>query len=384
MTIVKEAFLMNKKGLYGIIAVIVVIVVIAAAAAVIFYKPSTSSTTTPPPTPISMSVSTSTSVAVTGQSITYYAFITGGNASKVVFNFGDGTTGIATYLSGNEYTVAHSYTYPGKYLITVNATVGNRYISNLNNIDEISISPSSISASLASEMTVPSIFTSKQIYTQNSNVTLLGSIMEPPTAINWTIGYYIWNFGDGKTYTGFAILNVSSGTFLPSNISHTYSIPGIYTVKLGVITFNASNYVAKNYTINGYNYSYYPLSELQSIVSSGNYNNNTHQETLIITSPGEIAQIQNTTVFSSNPNVITVAEMAPGGPITLDPATEYYTASYEIVQNNDIYITRYVTNEKYRVFMDLLMSPSSHGLAGCWSERVYVRLGVVVGTMSDD
>ncbi len=316
---------MNKKILYAVIAVIVVIILVVAVLEVVTVKPSPSPTAT-------MTVSTSSLSATVGQSITCYAYISPA-PSKVVFNFGDGTTGTATHLTGNEYTVSHTYSFPGEYLVTANATVNGKYLTNLNSIDEITVVPNTVTAAVASMLTVPSIITSKPIYPEGSNVTLTGSVLEPPTATNWTIGYYIWNFGDGTSYTDYAIWNTSSGTSLPDSVSHVFSTQGIYPVTLGVITFNATNYVPTTYISNGINYTYYPLSDLKSILSSGTYYNNTYVNTILINATGQTAQLKNTTIKSSNPNEITDVEIAPGGPITLDPATEYYTASYEVDQN---------------------------------------------------
>jgi len=319
---------MNKKLLYSIIAVVIVIILVAAVLVVVT-KPSTTTTTTT----ASISVTVSSPIASVGEKITFYAFITGGTPSKVIFNFGDGTTGIATLLTGDEYVINHAYNSPGKYLIIANATVNGRYINNMNSIYQLTITPSNVSPLIASEITSSSIITSKQIYSVNTTVNLTGTTLEPPTATNWTIGYYIWSFGDGVSHIDPALLNTSSGNFMPDYISHIYNTPGIYTVTLGVITFNATNYVPSNYTLNGNVYTYYPLSDLASILRGNQYYNSTYMSTLLVTAVGQTANIINTTVTSTNPGVITVIEIAPGGPITLDPASEYYTASYEIVQN---------------------------------------------------
>jgi ABC-type transport system substrate-binding protein len=329
---------MNKKILYSVIAVIVVIIVIVA---VLVVTITPTKVVTPPAKP-TMTVSTSTIFATVGQSVTCYAFITGGTPSKIVFNFGDGVTGNATLLTGNEYTVSHSYTSPGKYLVIANATVKGTLLNNLNSIDEVTVIPPTVTAAEASELTTPSIITSSPIHSEGSNVVLTGSTLEPPTAVNWTIGYYIWKFGDGTSHTDYAIFNTSSGSFLPDTVSHVFSTSGIYPVNFGVITFNATKYVPSNYTVNGNLYTYYPVSDLTSILS-GTYFNNTYVSTIFINATGQTALLKNTTVVSKNPSEITYVEVVPGGPITLDPATEYYTASFEVDQN--IYETLVAYNE---------------------------------------
>ncbi|MEM3237721.1 MAG: ABC transporter substrate-binding protein [Thermoplasmata archaeon] len=310
---------MNKKALYAVIAVVVVIVLVVAVLEVI---PTSSSA--------SMTVSTSTTTATVGQSITFAAFISGGTPSSVVFNFGDGNTGTATHLSGNEYTVTHSYSSAGKYLVTATATVNGKTADNMKSINEISVTPASVSPTVASEITVPSIITSTQIFAPGSTVSLTASTLQPPTATNWTIGYYIWNFGDGSTSTNYTVFNTSSGNFMAGTVNHLYSTAGIYTVTLGVITFNATNYVPKTYTSYGINYTYYPVSELSSILSSGQYQNTTYMSTIVVNST---AQLLKTSAPHTNPSEITVTEVVPGGAYSFDPAIDYETVGFEEIMN---------------------------------------------------
>ncbi|MGC8496662.1 MAG: ABC transporter substrate-binding protein [Thermoplasmata archaeon] len=308
---------MNKKALYAVIAVIVVIILVVAVLEVM------------PSSAASMTVSTSSTNAIAGQSITFAAYISGGTPSKVTFNFGDGTTGTATHLSGNEYTVTHTYSSAGKYLVTAIATVNGKNLNNMQSIDEITVTPSTVNPSLASEITVPSIATSTQIISPGSAISLTALTLQPPTATNWTIGYYIWNFGDGSTHTNYAIFNTSSGTFMADNISHLYNTAGIYVVTLGVITFNATNYSPTTYTTNSINYTYYPVSDLSTILSSGQYQNTTYITTIVVNSTAKLL----TTTSIANPNVITNAELVPGGAYSFDPAICYESVGMEIIQN---------------------------------------------------
>jgi len=309
---------MNKKILYAIIAVIVVIILIVAVLEVM------------PSSAASMTVSLSSTTATVGQNLTFAAFISGGIPSKVVFNFGDGATGTATLLSGNEYTVTHSYSSAGKYLVTATATVNGKTLNNMQSIDEISVTPASVNPTLASEMTSPTIITSSQIVSPGSTILLTASILEPPTATNWTIGYYIWNFGDGNSHMNYTVLNSSSGNFMASNISHQFSSAGIYAVTLGVITFNATNYVPLNYTINGNVYYYYPLSDLASILSNGQFQNTTYITTIVVNST---AKLLKTSAPSTNPSEINVVEVVPGGPYSFDPAVDYDISGGEVIEN---------------------------------------------------
>ncbi|MGC8630063.1 MAG: ABC transporter substrate-binding protein [Thermoplasmata archaeon] len=309
---------MNRKILYAIIAVVIVIVLIVA---VLEIMPSPTAT---------MTVSVSSTTATVGQSLTFAAFISGGTPSRVVFNFGDGTTGTAKLLSGNEYTALHSYSSAGKYLVTVTATVNGKTLNNMQSIDEISITPASINPTVASEITLPSIISQTQIVAPGSTLSLTASTLQPPTATNWTIGYYIWNFGDGHTTTNYTVLNTSSGNFMPANISHVFSNPGIYAVTLGVITFNATNYIPYNYTLNGNVYDYYPLSDLASILSGGQYFNSTYISTIVVNST---AKLLKTTMPVTNPNEIIVTEVQPGGAYSFDPGIDYEVVGYEIITN---------------------------------------------------
>jgi ABC-type transport system substrate-binding protein len=312
---------MNKKILYAVIAVIVVIILVVAVFVVVVMPSSVTPT---------MTVSVSSSTASVGQSLIFSAFISGGTPSKVIFNFGDGSTGTATHLTGNEYTITHSYSSAGRYLVTANATVNGKYIDNFKSINEVSVVLANVNTSLATEITDPSIITSSQIVSPGSTVFLTASTLEPPTAANWTIGYYIWSFGLGATYPNSTIYNTTSGNFMTGTISNTYSSTGIYLVTLGVITFNDTNYVASNYTINGNVYTYYSPSDLSSILTSRNYFNTTYVITLVVNST---AQLLKTTAPLTNPSEISVTEVVPGGAFTFDPAIDYESVGMEIIAN---------------------------------------------------
>ncbi len=313
---------MNKKVIYGLIAVVIIIILIFAVLEVVVLPTST--------TP-KLTVSVTPSTGSVGQNLTFAAFVSGGTPSNVVFNFGNGVTGKATYLTSNEYTVTYSYSSAGRYLVTANATVNGKQANNLKSISEVSITPASVSPSVASEITAPSIIISSQIISPGSTISLSASTLQPPTAANWTIGYYIWNFGDGTSNVNATIFNTSSGNFMAASISHVYSNPGIYAVTLGVITFNATNYIPTTYTRNGINYTYYPVSDLASILSSsGNYYNNTYIVTIVVNSE---AQLLSTTVPLTNPNEIVLTNIASGGAFSFDPAITYDGIDFEVIFN---------------------------------------------------
>ncbi|MGC8630061.1 MAG: ABC transporter substrate-binding protein [Thermoplasmata archaeon] len=310
---------MNKRAIYGLIAIIVVIILIVAVLEVL---PSSSTAT--------MTVSSSSATVSVGDNVTFTAFISGGTTSKVLFNFGDGVTGIASHLTGNEYTVTHSYKYAGKYLVTANSTVNGKYINNMKSILEVTVTPATVNPTLASEITLPSIIMNTQLISSGTNLSISASILQPPTATNWTIGYYILNFGDGSKSVEYTLLNNTSGNFMPWTTSHIFSVNGIYPITLGVITFNNTSYVPSNYTLNGNVYSYYPLSDLQTILSSGQYENSTYVVTIVVNST---ANLLKNTVPNTNPNQITVTEIVPGGPFSFDPAVDYESVGEEILMN---------------------------------------------------
>jgi ABC-type transport system substrate-binding protein len=314
----EEMKYMNKRAIYAVIAVIVVAILIIAVLEVM------------PSATASMSVSSSSVSVLVGDNVTFTAFISGGTPSKVTFNFGDGNTEVATHLTGNEYTITHSYRYAGEYLVTANATVNGKYISNLQSIVEVTVTPATVNPTIATEITLPSIITSTQIISPGTNISLSASILQPPTATNWTVGYYIWSFGNGAKSVNYVVLNTTSGNFMPWTTSHMFTNAGIYPVTLSVITFNNTSYVPSNYTLNGNVYSYYPLSELQSILSGGQFENNTYVATIVVNTTAQLLKI---TAPNTNPNQITVTEIVPGGPFSFDPAVDYESVGEEILMN---------------------------------------------------
>ncbi|MGC8619901.1 MAG: ABC transporter substrate-binding protein [Thermoplasmata archaeon] len=322
---------MEKRSIYALIAIIIVIVIIIAAISIVVF-PSKKTTTTSKPS-LSLSISSSAIFTSVGQQVSFTAFVTGGTPSNVTINFGDGSTYLATYSSSiGGYPATHVYNLPGKYLVTVSTNYEGYTFNNYANIFQLTVSPSTISPSIASEITIPTIIIGSQIGHENQSVSLVGSYLQPPTETNWTIGYYIWNFGDGIKKVDPAIYNASSGVFLKDNISHSYSSPGIYVISLSILTFNSSGFTASIYNGNN-NLTYYPVSNLPSILSSGKYQNTTYLNTFLVLSPGTYANVSKTSIPVTNPSVITNAELVPGGPYSFDPAIDYETVGFEIIAN---------------------------------------------------
>jgi ABC-type transport system substrate-binding protein len=323
---------MNKKTIYAIVAVVVAVIIVIAAVEIIIR---------PTPTEEVTVLATQSSItATTGQPVTFYANVSGGTPSSVIFNFGDGTMENGSQVSGNHYEAIHSFNYPGHYLITVNASVNGKHFDNYNDIPEVTIIPASINATVASESTEPNIVISSQIYQVNSNVTLNATILEPPTANDWTLGYYNITFAQGISQISPAIFNTAAKAFQPQSMSHLYSSSGIYAVNLSAVTFNSSTYSKSNYTSNGTLFTYYPMSDYSSVIG-GPHQITRYVDTLIITAPGQTAKIENTSSVTNVTHEITVVDVAPGGPITVDPATQYLTSSGEIVKNVYEYLITY-------------------------------------------
>ena len=321
---------MEKKTLYAVIAIVVVIIVVISAVSVILVTPT--KTTKVVPT-LTISVAPSTTFTSTGNSISITAFVTGGTPSYILFNFGDGTFGNASYSSSiGGYSISHTYTSPGKYLITATTTYEGYEFNNYGSIPSITVTPSTISPSLASEITIPTVLTKNQISYVNQSLNFVGSYLQPPSATNWTIGYYIWNFGDGIKAVDPAIFNSSSGTFMRDNVTHSYTSPGIYSLSLSIITFNSSKYVSSVYNGNS-NLTYYPTSDLSSIIASGQYENTTFVNTVLILASGTYANISKTSIPVTNPSVITAAEYVPGGPYSFDPDIDYEMVGFEVIAN---------------------------------------------------
>lgn len=316
---------MNKRIVYGIIAIVVVVILIVSVIGVLTINSQTSTN--------AISVSSSTSLAQTGQNISFYATVPGGTVNNVIFNFGDGFSANATYSSSSRnYFATHYYEVPGNYLVTARATVNGVEISNMADILPITITASTVSTAIATEITVPVIISNSQIFTNGTTINLVGSYMEPPTAPNWTLGYYVWNFGNGKSVINPVIFNSSSGSFVYDNVSYTYNSSGIYVLSLTLITFNSTSYVAQEYQGSA-NLSYYPLSLLSAILTGGQYQNSTVADTMLIVKPGTVAQIAKTSSTSSSANEIINAELQPGGPYSFDPDIDSDLIGYEIILN---------------------------------------------------
>ena len=316
---------MEKKNLYVILAVIIAVVIIAAAIGVFLYKPATTSTL-----PNLVSVTSSTQLATVGSSVQFTAKVTG-NVKNILWNFGDGTTGTGLVVN-------HTYTAPGKYLVFVNATGPDGYSNNLKSLWSITVTLPMLSPALSSEITEPAIAFNTTlnpdapIFNINSKSIFEVSYLHPPTATNWTIGYYIINYGDGTPINITPTLyNTSSGIYLYTTFTHTYTKSGFYPVNITIITYNETSFINDLVTNSITGLQYLPTSYYTQVINSQHYAIN-YYVTIYVKEPTQVASLLKGPGNVPNPGLITVAELTHS-PATLDPAIDYDWPGLEILGN---------------------------------------------------
>jgi len=316
---------MEKKNLYVILAVIIAVVIIAAAIGVFLYKPATTSTL-----PNLVSVTSSTQLATVGSSVQFTAKVTG-NVKNISWNFGDGTTGTGLVVN-------HTYTSPGRYLVFVNATGPDGYSNNLKSLWSINVVPQEINPAIASKETEPIITFNTTanpdapIIGLNSTLFIEASYLEPPTAENWSMAYYVINFGDEINNVTPVYYNTSSGNFMHTTFEHVYKKTGFYILNLSIITYNESFFANKIVTNNLTDIQYLPSSYYSQVLSSQHYSVS-YLLTIFVKSPGQSVGILKMSGTVPNPGIINVAEVQPGGPDSIDPSIEYEVTGMEVICN---------------------------------------------------
>jgi PKD repeat protein len=160
--------------------------------------------TSPPPPPpgLAASFTESPSSAVVGQTISFTGSASGGTSPySYAWNFGDSSTG-----SGS--SVSHGYQTAGVYTVVLTVTDAAGHIASASNTVTVT---SPLSASFTYSPSNPSVLTNVQF---------------TATATGGTGPYsYSWDFGDGSTGTG-------------ASATHSYLLPGTYTVILTVVDAN--------------------------------------------------------------------------------------------------------------------------------------------------
>ena len=314
---------MEKKIRNAIIAVVVVVIVVIAAFAVIISLPTTHPT---------VSVTASTQLTSVNTPITFSAILSSSvsGVTNVFWNFGDGTVGTGS-------TVTHTYNAPGNYLVFLNVTYSGGYVNNIANLFPITITPPTITnAVYSSEITQPvltintTMNPNAPILTVNQTVYFVGSYLQPPTATNWSLAYYVFNFGDNSSQILPVYFNTSSGSFLPVNITHIYTHSGFYAVNLTVITYNSTNFVNDLKVSN--DLQYLPVTYYNAVLSSPHYATSVIKTVYVSTSTVKAGVLKGPGNIP-NPSVINVAEVVPAGPYSFDPQIDYETVGYEVIAN---------------------------------------------------
>jgi len=160
--------------------------------------------TSPPPPPPSLAASFTESLSspIVGQTISFTGSASGGTSPySYAWNFGDSSTG-----SGS--SVSHAYQAAGAYtvVLTVTDTAGHL-------------------ASASNTVTVTSPLSANITYSPSSPAPL-ANVQFTATATGGTAPYsYRWDFGDGTNGMG-------------ATVSHSYLLPGTYTVILTVVDSN--------------------------------------------------------------------------------------------------------------------------------------------------
>ncbi|MEM4138783.1 MAG: ABC transporter substrate-binding protein [Sulfolobaceae archaeon] len=119
-----------------------------------------------------------------------------------------------------------------------------------------------------------------------------------------SIYQYVWDFGNGKRLT----VNANESTYLPiiNPVNVTYSSPGLYPIKLTLVTKNMSSGATYN------------LSVIYTIAVTGG---------------GKSYSLYSFKGNVPNPSVITVVENVPGGPFSFDPHIDYESVGFEVISN---------------------------------------------------
>src|SRR5437773_2177605 len=169
----------------------------------------TVSVTSPPP-PLSASFSYSPSSPQAGQQVSFSGSASGGTSSySYSWNFGDGSTGTGS-------SVTHTYSSAGSYTVTLTVKDSGSPQQTVTSQKTVTVTspPPPLSASFT--------------YSPSSPLPLLPVTFDASASGGTQPYSYSWDFGDGST---------GSGQF----VSHSYLLPGSYTVTLTVTDANGQS-----------------------------------------------------------------------------------------------------------------------------------------------
>jgi hypothetical protein len=291
-----------KKGsaVKWVVVAVIVIVIIAGIAIALTYR----APTTPTKQTLALAPSASGVAALAGSSITFFPGTPSGYTwTKVVWNFGDGTT----MTTSNASAVTHSFKNPGSYLVSVYAVGPNVTASGNSSLQQITIQPPLTPtpgaiygpiewSSTSGNQTIPAggfvNMTFQGFY--DSVPLVVGS--EVPSDVSYTIHSFTWNVDNGTSIITNSNTNSSA---YPETVNLTFA-SGLHTVALTTTSNDSSGA-----TVNG---------TYEMTVYAGNYSVS--------------KTISKVTVDKSQ---VVNAEFLPGNPRTLDPSLSYDTQSYEVV-----------------------------------------------------
>ncbi|QKQ99768.1 PKD domain-containing protein [Metallosphaera tengchongensis] len=284
--------------------VIAVIIIIAAIAGIYFITSSQHKAITAQ----AISVAPTSFATEQGSPVTFTVYGVTPN-SQVVLYLGNGQTLNQTATS-SAVEFSYSYNLPGTFLVYAVEYINGKPVQNTStSLLEIQVT-GNLNSTQAQLLSIPviSFDTAKNptapVVQANVPVYFYGGYLQPPSGQNMTIEKYVWNFGNGNTFT----VQANSSTLGPSinPVNTTFSTPGIYTVTLTIVTQNVS--------------------------SGATYQYSTAQTVAVESSISPFAlKLFNGTV--PNPGVITVAENVPGGPYSFDPQIDYESVGFEVISN---------------------------------------------------
>ena len=323
--------------------IVVVIIIIAAIAAFALVYLSNGS----------LKVNTTTSFISARSTAVFMAAITTPaltSAGGVSWNFGDGSPAQTVGTSAN-----HAYQNPGTYFVYASSSLSNgRVADNSMSLFPMQVGPAPVTnPSPLGEIHSQGILTINKTLSSagaptiqaGGTIVFVGAPQQPPTfsyetnTTNTTMGWtptttaewtnYTWavtqlrlSFGDGST-------NQTNATDTAIRATHTYATAGLYAASLTVTTVNMTtvtdcpNLNCSNAIVTGPSPTASSACGTQCQVTTvaghtvavGNY--------ALVTYSGNVV----------NPGVIVSAEAVTGAYTSLDPATDYESTGFEIVEN---------------------------------------------------